>query len=270
MSLVGTNVLVTRPEGQGEGLVEAIQAQGGSAWHYPVLVISGLDSDSEKDRDIAGACKRQIMDLDHFHHVIFISTNAVNFGIDWIDQYWAQLPIGLSWYGIGKATNTVLREAGIPVDSTMVDDTAMAAMNSEELMNHPNLQKLEHQKVLIVRGVGGRDYLEQHLQKRGAEVHYAECYRRLNIDKPSGDLAATLDHHCINAVCVNSGESVASLCQLAGEGSIATLNRLTLVVPGRRVAGIAKNRGFEDIVVAENASDSAMLAALLSAAVGVN
>lgn len=265
MSLTGLNILVTRPEGQGEGLVNAIQAQGGSAWHYPVLAITGLDSDT--DRDAVGVCKQKMMDLDLFHHIIFISTNAVSFGIDWIDQYWAQLPAGLFWYGIGKATNAALQEAGIPVDSPMSDG---GAMNSEELVAHPNLQQLEHQKVLIVRGVGGRDYLESHLQKRGAEVHYAECYRRSNIEKPSGDLATTLDQHGINAVCVNSGESIASLCNLAGDATISKINQLKLVVPGQRVADIAKNSGFNNITVAENASDSAMLAALLSTTVGVN
>ena len=40
-------------------------------------------------------------------------------------------------------------------------------------------------EVLIVRGAGGREYLKDELERRGARVRYATVYRRL---KPAADI----------------------------------------------------------------------------------
>lgn len=261
MSLAGLRVLITRPQGQGEALLAAISEQGGCGWHYPVMAVRGLDTDDAGFQ----SCKQQLMDLDQFQQIIFVSTNAVNFGLHWIDQYWPQLPVGCHWYGIGKATRAALQRAAVPVE-TMADTAGegrdVDAMNSETLLQHRQLQQLKNQKVLIVRGVGGRDHLASQLGQRGARVSYAECYRRSLVDKPCGEIADLIHRQAINSVCLNSGESLQNFCQLAGESALVELRSLTLVVPGERVAALAKSAGFKDIVVAANASDSAILDAL--------
>jgi uroporphyrinogen-III synthase len=265
MSLAGRRVLVTRPEGQGEALLTAIAEQGGCGWHYPVMAVRGLDPDDAGFQP----CKQQLMNLDQFQQIIFVSTNAVNYGLQWIDQYWPQLPVGCHWFGIGKATRAALQRAGFPVETAVattlkaqIDGGAVDAMNSETLLQHRQLQQLDNQKVLIVRGVGGRDHLASQLSQRGAKVSYAECYRRSLVDKPNGEIASLIQQQAINAVCVNSGESLQNFCQLAGESALSGLRTLTLVVPGERVAGLAKSAGFKDIVIAANASDTAVLDAL--------
>lgn len=263
MSLAGVNILVTRPAGQGETLLQAIREHGGVAWHYPVMATNGLDSG--QDAPAIQLCKQRFMNLDQYQHVIFISTNAVQYGLGWIDQYWPQLPVDIHWYGIGKATSRALQAEAIAV-STDPDTATGTAMNSEQLLQHPQLQQLQSQKVLIVRGVGGRDYLQQQLSLRGAHVDCVDCYRRLCADKPVGEVAQLIQQQQINTLCANSGESLQNLCQLAGEPALPELKKLTVVVPGQRVAAIAEKMGFNQIVVAENASDKAILAALLTSA----
>jgi uroporphyrinogen-III synthase len=256
-------VLVTRPEGQGEALLAAIKQQGGCGWHYPVMAVRGLEADDAGFQP----CKQQMMNIDLFQHIIFVSTNAVNHGLQWIDQYWPQLPVGCYWYGIGKATRAELQRAAVPVETMPgagVDDGVVDAMTSETLLQHPRLQQLENQKALIVRGVGGRDHLASQLGQRGAQVSFAECYRRSVVNKPCGEIAALIQQQAINTVCVNSGESLQNFCQLAGQSALAQLQALTLVVPGERVAGLAKSAGFVDIVTAANASDAAVIEALLT------
>jgi uroporphyrinogen-III synthase len=251
-SLSGLNVLVTRPQAQADGLVAAIDMAGANASHYPVMSINALSAEAGQP------CKQLILSLDEFQHVIFISGNAVKFGMQSIDQYWPQLPIGISWYGIGKKTIEQLLNADVPV----ANQSGSNAMNSEALLEHQGLQAIKHEKVLILRGVGGREYLKQQLSQRGAIVNYAQCYQRKIPEHKSGELIEFIRHHKINAICINSGESLHNFEQLLGVDSVSTVQNIPLLVAGERVASIAAERGFKNITAAENASDSAMLKAL--------
>ena len=250
MSLADLSVLVTRPQGQAETLMAAINKAGGRASHCAVIDIIGLSDNAQLEQ-----CKQTIMALDTFQHVIFISGNAVKFGMEWVQQYWPQLPIDIHWHGIGKKTVAQLIAQDVPCEPYQLQ----GAMNSEALLQHSSLQHLAQQKVLIVRGVGGRDYLAQQLTQRGAQVSYAECYQRVLPSLAEGALPEIIERQAINTVCLNSGESVTNFCQLVGAKG---LNKITIVVPGDRVAAIAEELGFEHIVTAESASDQSMLEAL--------
>lgn len=250
MSLEGLRVLVTRPEQQGSSLVARIARAGGMALHYPVLAIVplGLEDDEQRQR-----LKQCILDLDLYHHVIFISTNAVKYGVDWIEDYWPQIPVGIQWYAIGSATAHALIDKGFEASAPTV------AMNSEALLAMMALPKLAQQKVLIVRGVGGRDHLAKQLSAHGAQVDYAECYRRAIPESTQEPLAELLTTQHINTVCVNSGESLENFCQMLADKPVASYH---LIVPSDRVASLALERGFQQVEVAVNASDDAVLLAL--------
>ena len=260
MSLTRLKVLVTRPEGQAAGLLAALEQAGAQACHYPVMAISALTEPEHIQQ-----CKQRIMALDEYQQVIFISSNAVHYGVDWIEQYWPQLPVGIQWHGIGKSTRKHLMAAGLPIlDGNSDGDghAESAAMNSEALLQHENLQQLNGQKLLIIRGVGGREYLQQQLQQRGGQVNYAQCYQRGLVDKPLGEINQLIEQQGINTVCVNSGESLQNLCVLLGEAGLAAVKKHLLIVPSERVATIARQLGFGNIVTAANASDEAMVAAM--------
>ena len=154
-----------------------------------------------------------------------------------------------------KKTVAQLIEQGVPCSPYALD----GAMNSEALLQTKSLQQLAQQKVLIIRGVGGRDYLAEQLTQRGADVSYAECYRRVLPALADGELVALFKQQAINTVCLNSGESVTNFYQLMGDNKISDI---TIVVPGDRVAAIAKQLGFSSIAIADNASDQSMLKAL--------
>ena len=255
MSPTDLNVLVTRPQGQADALVSAIDGLGARASHYPVMRISAL-SDPERIQ----RCKQPILALDEYQQVIFISTNAVYFGMEWIEQYWPQLPLGIKWYGIGKRTSEQLSAAAVPLTNTASSERG--AMNSEALLQHESLQQLQGQKLLIIRGVGGRDYLQQQLQQRGGRVDYAECYQRSLVDKPLGEINSFIDERGINTLCINSVESLENFCTLLGSDGLLRVKKFSLLVPSKRVAVAAQQAGFENIIQATNASDEAMLTAL--------
>lgn len=246
-------ILVTRPEGQAQALLAAIEQQGGTAWHFPLLRISALSEGASVQ-----ACKQRFMALDQYQQLIFVSTNAVRFGREWIDSYWPQLPVGIRWHGIGGGTCRAMIDAGMPVDAAFDDDHPM---NSEALLESPALQSLTSQRVLIVRGVGGREHLQQRLVERGARVDIAECYQR---SVPAGSGAALLqliNRQHIGTICINSGDSLSNLCDLLGT-QVAEVRDMRLVVPSQRVAQLATDAGFRRVTTAANASDKAVLAAL--------
>ncbi|MCR8922484.1 uroporphyrinogen-III synthase [Dasania sp. GY-MA-18] len=248
-TLAGQGILITRPEQQGSALVKKLSQLGAHVVHYPVLELQPLTLD-----DPARAVTKQLLlNLDNYHHVIFISTNAVHYGAEWMQEFWPQWPLGIQWHAIGVATANAMLRYDLDASAPTV------AMNSEALLQLMDLQHIEQQKVLIVRGVGGREYLAEQLQARGALVDYAECYQRHLPSRPKGELAAIIETQNINTLCVNSGESLANFIALAGAESLA---QLTVLVPGQRVAGLAQQAGAKNIIVADNASDDACVAAL--------
>jgi uroporphyrinogen-III synthase len=135
-------------------------------------------------------------------------------------------------------------------------------MSSEGLLAVPPLQNVRDQRVLIVKGEGGRDTLTTELTRRGAVVDELLCYRRSLPELPAGELAAKLTGLGINVILLSSGEGLANLQVLLSPAETTKLKHIVLIVPSQRVAQLAREAGFEHIVTAENASDVAMLRAL--------
>jgi len=177
----------------------------------------------------------------------------VAYGIEWMEQFWPQWPVGIQWYAMGMATAKALLRRDLVASSPTV------AMNSEALLEIMDLRNIAEEKVLIVRGVGGREYLAERLRANGATVNYAECYQRQIPNKPAGELSAIIESQQITAACINSGESLENLISLAGDG---VLRSLAVVVPSERVAQMAEQQGFNRVIQADNASDDACIAAL--------
>ena len=158
--LKGIGVLVTRPDHQAGHLCQLIEAEGGAAVRYPALAI--------KPRPDRAAVRAAVGPTDRYDLVIFVSANAVRFGADILGQR-RDAPIA----AIGQATAAALNAAGYRV-SLMPAEGA----DSESLLSLPQLALMTGQRVLIVRGSGGRDLLHEVMTARGAQVQYAEVYTR--------------------------------------------------------------------------------------------
>jgi uroporphyrinogen-III synthase len=241
---------VTRPAGgSADALCAALRQAGFEVYHQPLLQVTALPA-------LSGAQRSLLLGLDLYQHVIFISSNAVRFGMDRVDEYWPQLPVGITWYAIGDATARAL--AGYGIDAA----TPGSDMTSEGLLALPGLEDVRNDRVLIVKGEGGRDTLRKALVQRGARVDELACYRRSPPDVAAGELAAKLSGWGIDAILVSSGEGLANLQLLLTPAETSKLKGMALVVPSERVARLARDIGFDQVVTAENASDAAMLRAL--------
>lgn len=258
--LAGLRVLITRPQQQAIKWQQLLQRHGAQTVAIPLLSIAPLDQGSGP---AVQAIKSLVMNLDHYQHAIFVSQNAAQYGTEWIDQYWPQIPLGVKFYAVGSATAQRLQHEGLDVTA------AAGTMNSEALLKLPELQQLDQQKVLIFRGVGGRSLLADTLRQRGARVDYCELYQRL-LPKEAGEALEQLTWcRAGDVIALHSGETLLNLCKmiqsLANDGklNISQWQQVPLLVPGERVYRTALDQGFSQIITAENASDSSMLEALL-------
>ena len=242
-------VLVTRPAGQAAPLLDALTAAGFRAHHQPLLALAPLE-------ELSAQSRQALQELDRYQHVIFISVNAVRFGLECIDDYWPQLPVGLHWYAVGSSTASLLAQRGLnPI-------TPEKNMSSEGLLALPGLQSVSRSRVLIVKGLGGRSTLRDGLLGRGARVDELACYRRYCPALAPGELAQRLLQWDIRAIALSSGDGLSNLLTLLSAEESTKFRDIVLIVPSRRVEQFAREAGFGRVVVAANASDDAVLAAL--------
>jgi len=243
----GKRVLVTRPERQASGLIEAIQAQGGEAIRCPVLRI-------EPTVEIESA-KQKIINLDHYDELIFISSNAVKLGLDRIADYWPQLPPHLRWFAVGKSTAASL---GIEAIKAIVP---AEGFNSEALLRLPELQQLTGRRILIFKGEGGRGLLERSFTQRGAQVDSLSLYRREVVNYSSEQLQTMFSAGFPDALIATSVDVLTALDALLGCCLNSYVER-PLVVASERIAGVAKELGYQQIITANSAADESIVKAL--------
>lgn len=236
-------VLVTRPASQAEEICPALEVLGCEVIRQPMLKIEAVDE--------TPATKSQFMNIDLFDAVIAISRNAAEMGLMYLDQYWPQWPIEIDWIAIGPVTAEVMMSQGL--------DVKMPAgqFDSEGALKMPELQNVDGKKILIWRGVGGRETLAQTLRERGAEVVYAELYQRLVPEYNEQQWQQA----CADAplLLVSSGQGLEAIA--AQQPRISEQVR-GIIAPSARVAELAKSLGFLNIQISASAQDADMLAAV--------
>jgi len=248
--LSGIGVLVTRPAHQAHHLCQLIEEQGGSTMVLPALQINPT-----ADRP---AMRAAVGPIDRYHLVIFVSPNAVRFGGELIAQR-RDLRIA----AIGKATAHSLNVAGYRV--SVVPSTGT---DSEALLASTGLQHMAGQRVLIVRGKGGRELLGDTLRERGAEVVYAEVYERepAHPSKQALDqLEETWRHGGIRVYTATSSELLEALVGILAPGCRDLMDSTSLLTGAARVADRATRLGLgSPVILADGPDDESLVAALLA------
>jgi uroporphyrinogen-III synthase len=247
--LTGIGVLVTRPDHQAAHLCQLIEAEGGAAVRYPALAI--------RPRPDRAAVRAAVGPTDRYDLVVFVSANAVRFGADILAQR-RDAPIA----AIGQATAGALNAAGYRV-SLMPAEGA----DSESLLALPQLAQMSGQRVLIVRGTGGRDLLQEAMTARGAQVHYAEVYTR-EPARPSAGLQAEIEQLWrqggISAFTATSVELLEALVGIVTPRCRGLMDSTALVTGSERVAAAAARLGLgSPILLADSPEDAALIAALI-------
>jgi uroporphyrinogen-III synthase len=238
--LAGLKIVVTRPRDQAMQLARSIEQAGGVPLLFPLLDIAAVQDTRELNE--------QISRLAEFDLAIFISPNAVNYGIAAIRAE-GELPPKLKIATVGQGSAKALRDLGI---ANVIAPTER--FDSEGLLALPELQNVAGSHVMIFRGDGGRELLGDTLKARGATVEYACCYQRSKPQQDAGVLLAAVP----DAVSVTSSEALGYLWQMLDDIAKEFLRDTTLFVPHPRIAELAKQQGWRHVRLTGSGDDGLM------------
>jgi uroporphyrinogen-III synthase len=234
LPLQGLGVVITRPRAAADVLAAALEREGARAFVFPALAIEPLPPSAALD---AALDALETTDL-----AIFVSANAVEMGLA-AARARGHRPARVA--AVGEATAQALRNSGF---AEVI--SPRERHDSEALLACPELQSVTGARIVIFRGAGGRELLREALEKRGARVSYAECYRRV---RPAGDprpLLAAWARGEVQAVSVLSAETLENFVALLGEEGARWLTQATLVVPHEAVGKHPLCRRFARVLVA--------------------
>lgn len=243
--LAGLTLIVTRPAAQSARFIALAEAAGAHCIAFPVLEIEPLPLDAGA-RNSAGSA--------HWDWLIFTSTNAVEHGLPLVAHAATARVVA-----VGRATERALQQRGLQVHARP------ESANSEGILALPEFATPAGQRVLLVKGRGGRDLLRTELERRGAIVEALEVYER----KPA---VATPEvrravHEALGSaptcVAVTSSEVLEAFVELVGLEVARRALDVPLLLPGERVAATAQRLGWRGpILQASTAEDATMLATL--------
>ena len=257
-SLRGLTIAVTRPRDQAAQLAQRIEQAGGVPLLFPLLDIAAVQDTK--------ALHEQISRLAQFKLVIFISPNAVSYGIEAIraackinrapDPFLRHCRGGgeLKVATVGQGSAKALRELGI---TNVIAPTER--FDSEGLLALPELQNIAGWRVMIFRGDGGRELLGDTFKARGATVEYATCYQR---SKAPLDVQSLLNAKP-DAISVTSTEALGYLWQTLDGNARAALRGTSLFVPHERIAELAREQGWQQVRLT-GSGDDGLVSALMT------
>lgn len=245
LPLAGLNIVVTRPREQSAELAQNIEKLGGSCVIFPLLEISPL-LDEQPLHDL-------IERLHEFHLAVFISPNAVRFGMAAIQKA-GGLPATLQVATVGAGSAKALHDYGV---SGVI--TPQQRFDSESLLALDALQNVSGKRVAIFRGDSGRELLGDTLKQRGATVEYVTCYHR---SKPQHDVTALFATRP-DVLSVSSSEALNNLWDMLSPPLRELATNMPLFVSHERIAAAAHRLGWHNIIAAAG-GDEGLLSGLLA------
>ncbi len=158
----------------------------------------------------------------------------------------------------GRGTAAALHRAGC--NETIVPPRA----DSEGLLALPILQRLRGKRVGIVGAHGGRGLLQRELVARGADIVFAEVYRRMpaRLDRRH---AYALRGRTPLYVHLSSNEALANLLARLPDAARRALLAGAAIASSARLLRAARHAGFARVVRARSASDSDLIEAIVTA-----
>ena len=249
--LHGQGIVVTRPAHQAQSFMSMLQASGATTTGFPSIEICPITQ--------SDALEKITDRLDTFHIIIFISANAVENGIKWLDNAGKSFK-NSKIAAIGESTKKALLQHGLSVHYTPEHTFNSMALLDLDVFSEA---QVKGQQILIVKGEGGRELLYDNLTSRGAQVQLANVYQRRVPDADIQPLLELWSKNRIQWVTVTSNEALKNLYHMMNEQGQNWLCQTRLLVPSQRCRQLAQQLGFNNqIRVAQSATDEAMLDAI--------
>jgi len=234
-------ILILRPVQQAATTIDAVTHQGWRAVHFPTIEITPAGNfDRPKAQQIIEAAD----------WLVFISQNAVSYFLE-AARGWPVQNKNIA--AVGSATARLLQDKGLHVMTQPQQD-----FSSEGLLDSAEFSDISEQRVVIVRGNGGREKLAESLGERGAMVSYLEVYeRRLADSDPQQLLPLWPDD--IQAIIATSNQLLDNLVTLCKDTLGDALYHKPVVVMSERMRSHATHSGFKNIWLAERSSNDEII-----------
>ena len=187
-----------------------------------------------------------IKNIKTYQHIIFISTNAVHFFLERVKKLSLQIPKNLIFSSIGPTTKLLLQKK-LSVDV----HSPIKTFDSEHLLKEKIYNNVEGQKILIIRGEGGRETLKNALEEKGGIVNYGECYVRKYVDIDLIQLKNDLVNYHHQFILFSSTNSAKHFINQLSKVDSSWLQNIKIIVNHKKI-GLQLNKIFKDIFVCNN------------------
>ena len=187
-----------------------------------------------------------IENIKTYQHIIFISTNAVHFFVERVKKLSLQIPKNLKFSSIGPTTKLLLQEY-LSVDV----HSPIKTFDSEHLLKEKIYNNVKGQKILIIRGEGGRETLKNALEEKGAIVNYGECYVRKYVDIDLIQLKNDLVNYHHQFILFSSTNSAKHFIDQLHNIETGWLQNIKIIVNHKKIEGLL-SKIFKNIFVCNN------------------
>lgn len=244
-------VLITRPDERGILLAEMLNKAGVATIHLPFFSIAA----GRELNDLPN----KISQLNAGDYVVTVSKNVVMYADETLLNTGFRWRNDIHYFAVGQSTaeffcNHTEQAVCYPYQQE----------NSEGLLALPSMQQLDGKTILLLRGSNGRDLFLEQAKLRGAAVETVECYQRLPISYDNKEQTSICKRAGIQTIIVTSAEILTALIDFIPENEHNWLKACQLITISRRIANLAEQFGWKNVVIAARADNNALLQAVLN------
>lgn len=166
-----TTVVLTRPHGKNTELADALRTQGVQTLTLPALTLAPTMTTLADVYQPAG-----------FDLLIFVSAQAARFYLHALNETGLTLPIGQKIATVGAASAQPFYEDGLAAKLSLELIHPLAShpyQDSEALWQQLQFRLDEFERVLLIRGQQGREWLSEQLLKENKVLNRCCIYERL-------------------------------------------------------------------------------------------
>lgn len=238
------NVLITRQIDQSKKFSSLLNEKNIKNVVFPTIHIKNI-----------ALTKENIKDIEKADFIIFTSQNAVSSikkDLSFIDISDKKIA------AIGKSTEKYLNDLNVEVDIVPKED-----FTSEALLSEIQKKDIINNKVLIIKGIGGRDFLHNEISKNNIVLNDLNIYKRClptNLNSVSNFNLNEISH-----VCITSLEILNNFSKIMSTMKKNITEDIIFACGNQRIADeVIKIYKNNRLIISKNPSNKEMLKTLLS------
>lgn len=159
-----------------------------------------------------------------------------------------QLPASLHVVAVGKSTAKAL---GVFTNAVITPEQE----NSDGVLSLPRLRDCADQRILLLKGKGGRTRIQDELLSRGARLTIFDVYERKPLAAPV--LSQPIDWEAISGIVATSGEQAQCLIN---EYKAQPLSQFRWLTVSERIAEQLRQQGIQQVGICPQANDPSLIA----------